>query len=345
MTGASRHILGLLLLSLALALPAAQKDRKQAAQQDLQALTERIERIQRQAAQDALKHDRISRDLRAAERSEASARSALSDLAAQRAARAAARQKLVDQRKAKQDELAQLRAQLADQMAKLRQDVAAIDELTTKIDAEDANLAHLEQQQKVRVGDLTAARQQRGQALDTLEQESRNRTAQLARLQQQQQELEQLLKQLSKATEAVPFDPNAPFVRARGSLSWPVAGHIAVDYGDSTVGNRRSNGIEIDTSQGAEVRAVHEGRVIFADYFGGQGLLIILDHGNGFYSLYGHNDQLFRQSEAHVQAGEVIATAGDSGGRKSPGLYFEIRRAGKPVDPHGWFRSRDPPAH
>ena len=172
-----------------------------------------------------------------------------------------------------------------------------------------------------------------------MEQESRSRTAQLARLQKQQQQLEQLLKQLSKATESVPFDPNAPFVKARGSLAWPVAGRISVDYGDASAGGLRSSGIEIETAQGAEVRAVHEGRVEYADWLPGRGLLIILDHGNGYISLYGHNDQLFRQKGALVQAGETIAAAGDSGGRKSPGLYFEIRagrQTGRParVVPH-----------
>ncbi|MGA8049437.1 MAG: peptidoglycan DD-metalloendopeptidase family protein, partial [Burkholderiales bacterium] len=200
------------------------------------------------------------------------------------------------------------------------------------------------QQQKTRVGDLEAARQQRGKVLASLEQESRSRSAQLARLQMQQEQLEQLLKQLSKATESVPFDPNAPFARARGSLAWPVAGRISVDYGDTTAGGLRSNGIEIETAQGADVRAVGEGRVVYADWLPGRGLLIILDHGNGYLSLYGHNDQLYRQVGARVQAGEAIAAAGDSGGRKSPGLYFEIRRAGKPVDPHGWFRTKVPPA-
>jgi septal ring factor EnvC (AmiA/AmiB activator) len=84
--------------------------------------------------------------------------------------------------------------------------------------------------------------------------------------------------------------------------------------------------------------------VVYADWLPGRGLLIILDHGNGYYSLYGHNEQLFRQAGTRVKAGETIATAGDTGGRKEPGLYFEIRRAGKPVDPRGWFRSSAPPA-
>jgi septal ring factor EnvC (AmiA/AmiB activator) len=83
--------------------------------------------------------------------------------------------------------------------------------------------------------------------------------------------------------------------------------------------------------------------VVFADWLPGRGLLIILDHGGGYLSLYGHNEQLFKQAGATVQAGEAIASAGDSGGRNHPGLYFEIRRGGKPVDPRGWFKSSAPP--
>jgi murein hydrolase activator len=173
--------------------------------------------------------------------------------------------------------------------------------------------------------------------------ESRNRGAQLKRLQQQQQQLERLLAELRRATEATPFDPNDPFARLRGRLSWPVAGRIETGYGDNVAGGLRSNGIAIAADRGAPVRAVHEGRVIFADWLSGRGLLIILDHGNGYLSLYGHAEQLFKQAGATVQAGETIAAAGDSGGRARPGLYFEIRRAGKPVNPSGWFKSPSPP--
>lgn len=386
MTGASRHILGLMLLSIALALPAAQKDPKRQTEQQLKTLVERLDQVQRQVARDAVDRDRMSRDLRAAEQSVAGARETLRDTKARRAERAAARQKLADERVAKQKALARRRTELANQLrgayfmgrneplqlllnqrntdeisrmltyygyfgrqrasqiADLNQDVATIDDLTAKIDAEDAELRRLEQQQKAQVGDLEAARQRRGKVLASLELESRNRSTQLARLQRQQQQLEQLLKELAKATESVPFDPNAPFARARSTLAWPVAGRISVDYGDATVGGLHSTGVEIETARGADVRAVAEGQVEYADWLSGHGLLIILNHGNGYLSLYSHNDQLYRQKGDVVQAGEVIAAAGDSGGRKTTGLYFEIRRAGKPVDPHGWFRAKVPPA-
>ena len=221
--------------------------------------------------------------------------------------------------------------------------IAQIDELTARIDEEDAQLAALEGQQKERVGELESARRQRGRVLASLEKEAQSRTATLARLQKQQQQMERLLKELSRVTEAAPFDPNDPFGKLRGKLTWPVAGRVTTSFGETVVGTLRSNGIEIDADRGTNVRAVHEGRVVYSDWFQGRGLLIILDHGNNYISIYGHNEQLLKAAGSRVAAGEAIATAGDSGGRKTPGLYFEIRRSGKPVDPRGWFRTSTPP--
>jgi murein hydrolase activator len=231
----------------------------------------------------------------------------------------------------------------AGQISSITENIARIDELTAEIDAEDAELARLEGRQKAKVTDLETARRQRGRVLASLEREARSRSASLTRLQEQRGQLERLLKELSRATEATPFDPNDPFAKLRGKLAWPVAGRVDVSFGETIAGGLRSNGIEIDADRGTSVRAVHEGRVVYADWLPGRGLLMILDHGNGYLSLYGHNEQLFKQAGARVAAGEAIATAGDSGGRKRPGLYFEIRRGGKPVDPRGWFRSGAPP--
>jgi septal ring factor EnvC (AmiA/AmiB activator) len=225
----------------------------------------------------------------------------------------------------------------------ITRNIAQIDELAAKIEQEDRELAQLEVERQKKAQDLDNARKQRGRALANLEAASRSRGAQLKRLQQQQQQLEKLLADLRRATEATPFDPNDPFGKLRGRLSWPVAGRLETTYGETVAGGFRSNGIEIATDRGANVRAVHEGRVIYADWLSGRGLLIILDHGNGYLSLYGHNEQLFKQAGATVRAGDVIAAAGDSGGRSKPGLYFEIRRDGKPVNPSGWFKSQAPP--
>jgi septal ring factor EnvC (AmiA/AmiB activator) len=166
----------------------------------------------------------------------------------------------------------------------------------------------------------------------------------LKRFQQQQAQLERLLRDLNRALESSPVDPNDAFARLRGKLTWPVGGRLIASFGDSRAGAIRWDGLLIAADRGRAVKAVHDGRVIYADWHPGMGLLIILDHGNGYWSLYGHNEELFKQTGSSVSAGDTISSAGDSGGRSESALYFQIRRSGKPVDPRPWFRSAKPPA-
>lgn len=231
----------------------------------------------------------------------------------------------------------------ADKINLITTNIATIDELTAKIAEEDRELAELEGQNRERVAELDKARQQRGRVLTKLNAESRNRGASLKRLEQQEAQQERLIAEMRRATESMSFDPKDAFAKLRGRLSWPVAGKVQVSFGDRIAGVMASKGIEINADRGANVRAVHEGRVVYADWSPGRGLLIILDHGNDYLSVYGHNEQLFKEEGATVKAGDVIAAAGDTGGRSEPGLYFEIRRGGKPVDPRGWFKSPAPP--
>jgi murein hydrolase activator len=231
----------------------------------------------------------------------------------------------------------------ASQIGEINANLAKIDELKAKIEEEDAELRRIEEARQQRLTEMEKARRLRGRVLANLEKESRSRSATLARLQTQQTQLERLLRELSRAVESE-SDPNDVFAKLRGKLAWPVAGHVASGFGDTRAGGVKWNGLMIDADQGATVKAVHDGRVMFADWLSGFGLLIILDHGNGYMSVYGHNEQLFKKADAQVKAGETIAAAGDSGGRSQTGLYFEIRRRGKPVDPRPWFRSGAPPA-
>lgn len=235
----------------------------------------------------------------------------------------------------------------ADQIAKIREDVARIEQLTAEIQAEDDRLAELEAQQKNRLAELDSARKKRGQVLASLEKEAADRNAQLRRLQQQKTEYEKLIARLEQATRTLPYDPNAPFGKTRSSLHWPVAGKLSVNYGATVPGLGRANYIEIDTNRGADVTAVHEGRVIFADWIGLRGQMVILDHGKeggkSYWTLYGHLGEIYVQPGDVVKGRQVIGTAGDTGGRSQPGLYFELRH-GTPVDPRPWFRSAAPPA-
>jgi septal ring factor EnvC (AmiA/AmiB activator) len=202
----------------------------------------------------------------------------------------------------------------------------------------------LEKERTTGLAEMDTARKQRGLVLANLEQESQNRSASLKRLQDQQTQLERLLQQLNRAlADSSPIDPNDPFAKLRGKLAWPVAGKLAARFGEIRAGTMRWSGVMIDAERGSPVKVIHSGRVVYADWLPGMGLLIIVDHGGGYLSLYGHNETLFQQVGARVEAGDTLAAAGDSGGRSRSGLYFEIRRAGKPVDPTPWFRTAFPP--
>ncbi len=127
------------------------------------------------------------------------------------------------------------------------------------------------------------------------------------------------------------------FTQGKGKLPWPVNGKVVNAFGETRQGQVTWDGLRIRAQAGSDVRAVHYGRVMYAEWLRGQGLLIILDHGNGYMSLYANNDVLLHEPGEWVQAGEPIARVGNSGGEKDPGLYFEIRKNGEPQDPRPWL--------
>ncbi|CEL27060.1 murein hydrolase activator EnvC family protein [Pseudomonas fluorescens] len=132
------------------------------------------------------------------------------------------------------------------------------------------------------------------------------------------------------------------FAATRGKLPWPVDGRLLARFGESRGDDARTkwDGVMISASTGSQVHAVHGGRVVFADWLRGAGLLVILDHGNGFLSLYGHNQTLLKSAGDVVKAGESISTVGNSGGQDTSALYFAIRQQGHPSDPAQWCRAQ-----
>jgi murein hydrolase activator len=224
----------------------------------------------------------------------------------------------------------------------IEDEVQRIAELGSELDAEDAQLAHLEAQQRAQLAALEQARTQRSQVLAGLEAESRTRAQSLERLRSQQAGLEKLLRELRAAMERFPLETHEAFARLRGKLAWPVSGRLVARFGEPRAGGVRWDGVLVATERGSPVKAVCEGRVIYADWLPGLGLLAIIDHGNGYLSLYGHNERLYKAAGERVGAGDTIAAAGDSGGSGRPELYFEIRKGGKPVDPRPWFKAADP---
>ncbi|MBX8517224.1 murein hydrolase activator EnvC [Pseudomonas cichorii] len=132
------------------------------------------------------------------------------------------------------------------------------------------------------------------------------------------------------------------FAEARGKLPWPVDGRLLARFGEARGDDERTkwDGVMISAAAGSQVHAVHGGRVVFADWLRGAGLLVILDHGNGYLSLYGHNQSLLKSAGDIVKAGEAISTVGNSGGQDTSALYFAIRQQGRPSDPAQWCRTQ-----
>jgi murein hydrolase activator len=230
----------------------------------------------------------------------------------------------------------------AGQIHLIETDVQRLAELDTELAAEDEKLAELEKQQRAQLTTLEQARERRTLVLANLEAQSHSRAQNLERLRTQQAGLEKLVRELRAAMERFPVEGNDAFTRLRGKLAWPVSGHLVARFGDARAGGVRWDGVLVATERGTPVKAVCQGRVIYADWLPGLGLLAIVDHGDGYLSLYGHNERLYKAAGEQVAAGDTIAAAGDSGGSPRPELYFEIRKGGKPVDPRPWFKAADP---
>ena len=164
--------------------------------------------------------------------------------------------------------------------------------------------------------------------------------AQLHSLQQQEKQLTSLLNKLGQEQDAIPFfEDIPPFNSQKGKLKWPVTGKLLNRFGGKRKGgNLKWQGVKIDAEPGTEVHAISTGKVVFADWFRNMGLLLILDHGEGYMSLYGYNQSLLKKPGDWVVEDEVIAYAGDSGGQTDPSVYFEIRHRGKPLNPVLWCK-------
>lgn len=230
----------------------------------------------------------------------------------------------------------------AAQIDAINQHLARMSALDRDLAAEEQRLRELESAQRSEVANLEKARSARAGVLTKLQEEARDRRQSLERMQKQQAGLESLIKKLARALQKFPVYGNDAFARLRGKLTWPVEGKLVARFGETRAGGVKWDGVLVSTERGAPVHAIYSGRIAYADWLPGLGLLTIIDHGNGYLSLYGHNERLFKSAGEQVAPGDTIATAGDSGGGGQPELYFEIRRSGKPVDPRPWFRSPEP---
>ena len=184
---------------------------------------------------------------------------------------------------------------------------------------------------------LEEGRQAQAAALVRIDADIEDREVRRAELLRNQERLQELLERL---TRQVVEPRGETFVASRGNLPWPVQGRLLQAFErDRSGGSRRSGGVLLAAEPGSNVHAVHPGRVVFADWMRGLGLLVILDHGGGYMTLYAQAESLLRNVGDMVEAGEPLATAGQSGGSRESGVWFEIRHNGQPADPTRWCRA------
>ena len=230
----------------------------------------------------------------------------------------------------------------AERIGSIRDKLEHLALVREKIAAEHARLEELETGQEREVAALRSAQNKRSQAVSSINNQIKSRGGELQRLESQARGLEKLIADLRKALQDVPVARQAPFEPLKGKLPWHVQeGRVLARFGQPRAGgSMRWQGMLIGTDRGARVRAPFAGRVAYADWLPGMGLMLVVDHGGGYMSLYGHNEELFRKVGDPVAAGDVIGSVGDTGGHNQPALYFEVRRGRQPVDPEIWLQRR-----
>jgi septal ring factor EnvC (AmiA/AmiB activator) len=218
-------------------------------------------------------------------------------------------------------------------LEKLLEVQAEINKTALQLDQDNQALAKKQEQTRV-------AQNTREQAVASLSSSIDNKSGQLKELEEDRRELEELLVAIEEAVINLKVPENyQAFAEAKGKMPWPVAGKPSNRYGGTrNQGDMRWQGINIPAKSGSTVKAIHHGRVVYADWLRGSGLLLIIDHGDGYMSLYAHNQSLLREVGEWVTAETAISTVGNSGGLTRPTLYFEIRHKGKPTDPARWCK-------
>ena len=219
-------------------------------------------------------------------------------------------------------------ARVAGEILELRGESSSVEQELTALRAQRVEqVRHLEQ---------AAAR--RRQTLEELQLRIGEAGEEIQRLKTRAATLTSLVEDLGRILEDHPPLPLPSIIAARGQLLRPVSGRVLQRFGAGPGGGQESwDGVLLEAEEGAPVRAPHPGRVVFADWVRGLGFLMVLDHGENVLSLYAYNERLLGGKGEMVNKGQVIAHAGSSGGRREPGLYFEIRHNGKPVDPVRWL--------
>jgi len=187
---------------------------------------------------------------------------------------------------------------------------------------------------------LNDEKKQRSVLLQGSRRQIKSEEGRITKLNLERQQLESIIQALQKHVQNLDIPDNKPFSQRRGKLPWPVKGRVGHSFGSARGSHLKWHGWLLNARDASPVKSIHHGRVVFSDYLRGQGLLVIVDHGDNYLSLYAHNQVLLKETGDWVHPGEVIAKVGNTGGLERSALYFEIRRKGKAVDPKRWLKPR-----
>jgi len=210
--------------------------------------------------------------------------------------------------------------------------------MQSEIDSKLFELNSVQKIQQQQLSDIQNHRAERKSVLMGLASQIDSEQARLTELSRNQQDLEALLRSLSSALADIPSDLGQylSIREQRGSIPVPISGRVLHAFGQRRLGGLNWQGWLIESERGSDVHVIAYGRVAYADWLRGYGLLMIIDHGDGIMSLYGHNESLLFGVGDWVQPGTVICTVGENPGNDQ-GLYFEMRKNGKVVDPASWL--------
>ncbi|HEV7356997.1 MAG TPA: peptidoglycan DD-metalloendopeptidase family protein [Steroidobacteraceae bacterium] len=231
-------------------------------------------------------------------------------------------------------------AQRSQKIKSIQGDETRLQQLVAQIEEQSQDLQKLEGAATKEIADLQHARAERTVAVAALTKKLESGNQELGSLKREEQAVEALVADLSRMMQDFPTDPSQSFDRLRGKLPWPVVGRVVARYQaprGGSGGGVRWNGVMIEATHGAKVRAPFFGRVVYADWLQGLGLLMIVGHSGGYMTLYGHAEVLYKSVGDRVQPGDVIAALSDTEGK--PQLYFEIREGRKTVDPKLWLKT------
>jgi septal ring factor EnvC (AmiA/AmiB activator) len=223
----------------------------------------------------------------------------------------------------------------------IQERVLRLQQLVAEIDRQSARLQAVENDASREMAGVERARAERAGALAALSKQVANGNQELANLKREEQAVESLVADLARVLQDFPVDAAQSFDRMRGKLPWPVLGRVTAHYQEQhaiSAPGIRWNGEMIETERGAKVRAPYFGRVVYADWLQGLGLLLIIGHSGGYMTLYGHAEVLYKSVGDWVAPGDVIAALSDANGAP-PQLYFEIREGRKTVDPRVWLKT------